>query len=195
VQRGEAVGTGKNKVNPKRSSVPKTIAPADVNLENALALLSLPRDVGPDAETSEMIVAGIGRFGPYIKLGGTYVSLKGDDNVLTIGLNRAVHLLASKPRKAPPKTLGNHPENGKPVFQKVGRWGPFVQHGQVMATLPKDANAESFTLDQAVELLKAKAGRAKAAKAPKKKAAGKTKKKAAPETAADPATNPNESSL
>jgi DNA topoisomerase-1 len=194
VQRGEQTGTGKNKIKPKRSSIPKTIAPADVNLEKALGLLSLPRDIGPDSETGEIIVAGIGRFGPYIKLGGTYVSLKGEDDVLTIGLNRAVHLLASKPRKAAPKVLGNHPDDGKPITQKVGRWGPYVQHGRVMATLPKGANADALTLEEAVQLLAAKEARAKGGKAPKSKAAGKSKKsskkKAAADHTADPPPNP-----
>jgi DNA topoisomerase-1 len=178
VQLGEAEGTGKKKTKPKRSSLTRSMDPADVDLAVALALLSLPRDVGPDAETGEMITAAIGRFGPYIKLGGTYVSLKGDDDVLTIGLNRAVHLMAEAPRKDPPRELGPHPKDSKPVTQRAGRWGPYVKHGKLMATLPKDMDKDSITLEQAVALLDAKAGKgSKGAKVGKrKKAKAKTAK-------------------
>ncbi|NQU59739.1 MAG: type I DNA topoisomerase, partial [Rhodospirillales bacterium] len=181
VQRGEETLEGKKKIKPKRSSVPKDMNPAEVDLARGLALLSLPRDVGIDPETNDMITAGLGRFGPFIKVGGTYVSLKGDDDVLSIGHNRAVELLADAPRKAPPKELGQHPGDKKPVIQKVGRWGPFVQHGKVMATLPKGTDPETVTLEDALVLLAAKAGKggkgAKKKAPPKKKAA---KKKAAP---------------
>ena len=124
-----------------------------------MALLSLPREVGPEPDTGEMISAAIGRFGPYIKLGGTYVSLKGDDDVLTIGLNRAVHLLADAPRKDPPRELGSHPKDNKPVTLRQGRWGAYVQHGKLMATLPKHLDKDSITLEQAIELLDAKAAK------------------------------------
>jgi len=183
VQRGEEALEGKKKNKPKRASIPKSSNPADVDLEIALGLLSLPRDVGIDEKTGDMITAGFGRFGPFIKVGGTYVSLKEGDDVLTIGLNRASHLLADVPRKAPPKELGSHPKDKKPVVQKVGRWGPFVQHGKLMATLPKGTDPDSVTLEQALELLDAKAkkngkGVKKVAK-PKKKKATKKKKPAA----------------
>ena len=145
------------KTKPKRGSIPKTMDPSIVNLEIALGLLALPRDVGPDPESGEMITAAIGRFGPYIKLGGTYVSLKGDDDVLTIGLNRAIHLMADAPRKDPPRELGKHPKDKKLITQRQGRWGPYVQHGRLMATLPKGMDKDSVTLEQALTLLKAKA--------------------------------------
>ena len=147
------------KTKPKRGSVPKTLDPSTIDLHIALGLLALPRDVGPDPETGEVITAAIGRFGPYIKLGGTYVSLKGDDDVLTIGLNRAVHLMANAPRKDPPRELGKHPKDKKPITQRQGRWGPYVQHGRLMATLPKDMDKDSVTLEQALSLLKAKAAK------------------------------------
>ncbi len=169
---------------PKRASLPKGLSPAAVDLETALGLLALPRDVGPHPETGDMITAGIGRFGPFIKMGGTYVSLKGDDDVLTVGLNRAVALFADKPRKDPPKELGKHPKDGKPVVQKAGRWGPYVQHGRLMASLPKGTDKDSVTLDQAVDLLAAKA--AKDGKAPAKK--GAQKKAPAKKTAARKST-------
>jgi DNA topoisomerase I len=176
VQLGEPEGEGKKKTKPKRSSLPRTLDPADVDLDKGLGLLSLPRDVGEHPETSDMITAAIGRFGPYIKMGGTYVSLKGDDDVLTVGLNRAVHLFADAPRKDPPKELGNHPKDGKPITQRSGRWGPYVKHGKLMATLPKDMDKDTVTLEQAVVLLDAKAG--KSGKGGKGSKAAKTKKRA-----------------
>ena len=179
VQRGEETVEGKKKIKPKRSSIPKDMNPADIDLKKALGLLSLPRDIGPDPETGDMITAGLGRFGPFIKVGGTYVSLKGEDDVLTIGLNRAVHLLADAPRKAPPKELGMHPDDDKPVVQKAGRWGPYVQHGRLMATLPKGTDPDTVTLEQAIELLAAKAAKSGKGAKKKKKAAPKKKKTAA----------------
>ena len=193
VQRGEETVEDKKKIKPKRASIPKTLNPANIDLGAALGLLSLPRDVGIDVETGEIITAGLGRFGPFIRVGGTYVSLKGDDDVLSIGLNRAQHLLADVPRKAPPKELGKHPDDKKPVTQKVGRWGPFVQHGKLMATLPKDTDPDTITLDKALELLAAKAARggngAKKKARPKKKAAAKKKKAPAKKKAATTAAS------
>ena len=162
VQLGEPEGEGKKKTKPKRSSLPRSLAPTDVDLDKALALLDLPREIGEHPETGEMMTAAIGRFGPYIKMGATYVSLKGDDDLLTIGLNRAVHLFANAPRKDPPRELGNHPKDGKPITQRVGRWGPYVKHGKLMATLPKEMDKDTITLEQAVTLLDAKHSKSKA---------------------------------
>ena len=154
--------------------------PAEIDLETALKLLALPRDVGPHPETGEMISAGIGRFGPYLKLGSTYKSLPADDDVLSIGLNRAVVLLAEAkkgPAQVPGRVVGDHPRDGKLVSLNNGRFGPYVKHGKVMASLPKAmaANADELTLQQAVELLDAKiakdGGKVPAAKAAKGKAA------------------------
>ncbi len=150
--------------------------PESVEFETALGLLSLPRLVGIDPVSGMEIRTNIGRFGPFLQVGGTYVSLKDDvDDVLTIGLNRAVDLLGDKPRKAPPKELGKHPEDKKPLLLKEGRWGPFIQHGRTMARLPKDVAMEDVTLEQAIEMVDAKSGKggAKAKAAPKKKAAKK----------------------
>jgi len=163
------------KIKPKRSSLPRTMSPASVDLDTAIGLLGLPRDVGEDPETGDMISAAIGRFGPYIKRGGTFVSLKGDDDVLTIGLNRAAHLMASAPKKDPPQEIGPHPKDKKLITMKQGRWGFFVQHGRTMATLPKGTEKDSVTLEMAVELLNAKSGK----KAPAKKKAAAKKKPAA----------------
>ncbi len=182
VQLGEAEQVGRKKTKPKRASLPKGMDPESLDLQKALALLSLPRFVGIDPQSGMEIRAGIGRFGPFIQVGGTYASLKDDDDdVLTIGLNRAVALLGDKPRKAPPKELGNHPKNKKPIMLKEGRWGPFVQHGRTMARLPKDMDKDALTLEDAIALIDAKSDGGKGTT--KKKAAPK-KKKAAPKKAA-----------
>ena len=171
VQLGEAV----EKTKPKRASLTKAMAPDSVDLQMALDLLALPRDIGPNPETGDMITAGIGRYGPYIRHGDVYVSLKGDDDVLEIGLNRAVVVLAEAPKKAQPKNLGSHPDDGKPVTLRSGRYGPYVQHGSLRANLPKGNSADDLTLEAAVEILTAKA--AKGGKGSKKPRAGKTKRR------------------
>ncbi|GGF36680.1 DNA topoisomerase 1 [Aliidongia dinghuensis] len=186
------LGEGDNGEKPKRVSLPKGMKPQDVALDTALGLLALPRDIGSHPETGEMIVAGIGRFGPYIKLGKTFKSLAADDDVLTIGINRAVSLLAepAKGGRAAPtplKTLGAHPADQAPIQVFKGRYGPYVAHDGVYATLPKGADPESFTLEQALELLaaqkaKPKAGKGRAGtKAAPKKAAAKAKAEPAAE--------------
>ncbi len=159
---------GRKPEKPKRASLPKTMEPDSVNLDRALGLLALPREIGVHPETGEKISAGIGRFGPYIKHGAAYVSLKKDDDVLTIGMNRVVDLIASAPKKDPPVELGVHPADGKPVTRRKGRFGPYVQHGRVMASIPKGASPESVTLDVALGLIAAKAGTKKKAPAKKK---------------------------
>jgi DNA topoisomerase-1 len=180
---------------PKRAGIPKGVSPDDVDLEKALGLLALPRDVGPHPEDGEMIVAGIGRFGPYVKHGKTYANIEDGDEVMSIGLNRAVTLIAEKilkPGKGrrfgadPGKALGDHPDKGGPIVVKKGRYGPYVSHDGVNATLPNDITPETVTLEQAVSLIdarvaagggKKKSARGKAAKAPAKK--GKAAKPAA----------------
>ena len=183
IQLGEAVAEGEN---PKRVSLPKGIKPAEVGLDIALGLLSLPRDIGTHPETGEMIIAGIGKFGPYIKLGKTFKSITADDDVLTIGINRSVSLLAepskgSRGAPTPLKTLGEHPADQAPVQVFKGRYGPYVAHDGVYASLPRDADPETFPLDKALELLalqkaKPKTGKSKSsAKPAPKKAAAKPK--------------------
>lgn len=185
VQLGEPEEGSKEK--PKRSSIPKHISPHDVDLDIALGLLSLPRTLGRDPETGDDVQAGIGRFGPYVKRGGTYVSLKDGDDVLSIGMNRARELLATKPRKAEPKELGKHPDDKKPVQLRDGRFGPYVQHGKTMASVPKGTTKDDVTLEMAVDLIAAKAG-SKGGKKPaaKKDAAKKSgaKKSATKKSAA-----------
>ncbi len=163
VQLGE--GNPETKEKPKRSGLPKGMAPDDVDLTIALGLLSLPRDVGKDPESGEMIIAGIGRFGSYVKLGKTYANLEQGDEVLNIGLNRAVTLIAEKkanPGKGrrfgadPGRSLGDHPDKGGPIVVKNGRYGAYVSHDGVNATLPGEKTPDSITLEEAISLLDAR---------------------------------------
>ncbi|MBE9556704.1 MAG: type I DNA topoisomerase [Proteobacteria bacterium] len=167
---------------PPRASLPRGMPATHVDLEKALALLSLPREVGVNANTGEMIVAGLGRFGPYVKHGTTYVSLKGDDDVLTIGLNRAVELVETAIEKKPPSTeIGVYPKDSKPISVGKGRFGPYVRHGKTFASLPKGMEMDAVTLEKAIELIDAKlakAGNGKTAKATKTPAKKPAKKKA-----------------
>lgn len=166
---------------PKRSSLPKTWSASDLDLEKALQLLSLPREVGLHPEDGKPITANLGRYGPYVHHEGTYANLTSPDEVFSVGLNRAVDALAEKRAKggrgrataAPLKELGEHPDGG-PVNVYEGRYGPYVKWAKVNATLPKDTDPQSVTLEQALELVNAKA-----AKAPKKATAKKTTTKTA----------------
>jgi DNA topoisomerase I len=200
LQLGEA-SKEKDAEKPKRAGIPKGVAPEDIDLERALALLSLPRDVGEHPEDGEMIIAGIGRFGPYVKHGKTYANLEDGDEVLNIGLNRAVTLIAEKKLKPgrgrrfgadPGKALGDHPDKGGPIVVKNGRYGPYVSHDGVNATLPSDMTPDTVTLEQAVTLIDARAaaggGKKKAAKGKKAKAEPKAEAKA--DTAAPSARRP-----
>jgi DNA topoisomerase-1 len=152
---------------PKRVSLPKGIDPAALTLETALKLLALPREVGRHPESGKPIKAGIGRFGPYIQHEKMYKSLEEGDDVLSIGLNRAVVLLAQpgKGRRAaaaPLREVGPHPADGKTIGAGVGRYGPYVKHGKIYASLPRDRTVEDITLDEAVALIDAKAARGSA---------------------------------
>ena len=177
---------------PKRSSLPKGTSAGGVDLETALKLLSLPRDVGAHPESGDMIQAGLGRYGPYLKYQGSFTSLKDGDDLLEIGLNRAVDLLAESAKKRG-RLLGEHPSGGE-VHLKAGRFGPYVEHNKLRATLPRGTDMTEVELPQAIELLAAKAakgggtakkGAAKKGTAKKKAAAKKgTAKKAAKKKAA-----------
>jgi DNA topoisomerase-1 len=161
---------------PKRAPIPRNMDVADVDLQKAIALLGLPREVGLHPESGEMIKAGIGRFGPFLVHQGKFKSIPADDpdGVLTIGLNRAVDLLAQQGKGrgngfGTIKELGAHPTDGKPVTLSKGRFGPYIKHGATNATLPKGATIEEITLAQALEILAAKKP-AKAGRKPGKKA-------------------------
>ncbi|MGQ3674726.1 type I DNA topoisomerase [Xanthobacter sp. TB0139] len=158
------LGEAKDKEKPKRSSLPKGLAPADVDLETALKLLALPREVGAHPDDGAPILAGIGRYGPYVQHGRIYANLEEGDDVLTLGLNRAVALIAEKASKgrggrgAPAgRELGEHPTLGGSVTVRAGRFGPYANHGKINATLPKTVDPEAITLEEAVQLIDAKA--------------------------------------
>jgi DNA topoisomerase-1 len=200
VQQGEP-DPGDKKAKPRRTSLPRGMEGDAITLEQALGLLSLPRLIGLHPETKLPIEAGLGRFGPYVRMGTIFGSLDRDDDILAVGLNRAVDVLAKK--MASTRILGAHPKNAEPVQVRKGRFGPYVQHGQTVANLPKGVMMEDITLDQALSLLaekgkalkprggaKGRGAKAKAApaeetktvkKAPAKpKAAPSSKTKAAP---------------
>ena len=185
VQRGE----GKEA---KRSSLPKGWTPDTIDLERALALLSLPRDVGQHPETQKMISAGIGRYGPFLLHDGTYANLESVEDVFTVGINRAVTILAEKQAKggarrgaaAVLKDLGEHPDGGGKVTVRDGRYGPYANFGKVNATLPKDKDPASVTLEEAVALIAEKAGKAGKTKSGGAKKTSKAKKPAAAKTGA-----------
>ena len=189
IQLGEQEKGSKEK--PKRSGIPKTWKAEDVGLEKALMLLSLPRAVGPHPEDGEMIEAGLGRYGPFVKHGKTYANLPNVEDAFEVGLNRAVTLIAEK--KANPrgrqaakalKELGAHPETGDPVNVMEGRYGPYVKHRKTNATLPRGVEPADVALEQALELIAAKEKKPPRKKAAKKKAAKKkTTKKATKKTA------------
>jgi len=178
---------------PKRASLPKGWTAAIMDLEKALRLLRLPREVGKHPEDGKPIVAGIGRYGPFVEHAGTYANLSGAEEVFEVGLNRAVDLIAQKRAGGSRgrgeaqalKELGAHPTDGQPIRILSGRYGPYIKHGSTNANVPRNADPQTVTLEQALALLaereakggsKKKPARAAKAKAePKAKAEGKAK--------------------
>ena len=164
VQRGEAT---EGNPKPPRASLPKGWDPTEMTLEKALMLLDLPRVIGPHPEDGEPVEAGIGRYGPYVKHGRLYANLPEVDEVFTIGMNRAVELLAQKASRSrggrsaasPLKELGEHPEKGGPVNVMDGRYGPYVKWGKINATLPKGVEPADVTMETALRLLEEKAAK------------------------------------
>jgi DNA topoisomerase-1 len=194
LQLGEAVDGEK----PKRASIPKGFDPNTIDLETALKFLSLPREIGVHPETGKAITANFGRFGPFVFHDGTYANLDSADEVFTIGINRAVDVIAEKkakgggPRSRPGalKDLGPHPEGGGNIQVMSGRYGPYVKFGKVNATLPKDKDPTAVTLDEAIALIAERAAKpgggkkkASAKKAPARKAVKKPARKTAVESA------------
>ncbi len=170
----------------KRSSLPPSLQPDDIDLEIALKLLALPREVGTHPETGETITAGINRYGPFVQHQRQFVRLPPDEDVLSIGMNRALTLIAENPAKGRGHTeakalkeLGPHPADGEPVKVLDGRFGPYVKHGKVNASLPKGKSADDLLMAEAVELLAARAAKAGGGKgkgkAPAKAKAGNGK--------------------
>jgi DNA topoisomerase-1 len=167
-QQGEQIKDSKTR--PRRTSLPRGMDGSTITLEQALALLSLPRLVGLHPESQEPIEAGLGRFGPFVKMGGIFASLDKDDDVLVLGLNRAVDLLAQK--LASVRSMGQHPKDKEPVLVRKGRFGPYAQHAGMIANLPRDLAMDDITLEQAVALLaeKGKPMKARGGKKPVRKA-------------------------
>nr|WP_321979992.1 type I DNA topoisomerase [uncultured Cohaesibacter sp.] len=199
---GPYVQLGEEK-KPPRSSIPKGWDIETIDLEKALKLLSLPREVGEHPEDGKMITAGLGRYGPFVLHDGTYANLQSVEDIFSVGLNHAVSLLAEKRanggrrRTAQSlKELGEHPDGGGAITVKSGRYGPYVNHGKINATLPKDMKPEDVTLEQALELIAAKAEKSPAKKTAAKKTTAKkttakkttTKKAAAKKTTAKKST-------
>lgn len=177
VQLGEAEEGNK----PKRMGLPKGLTPDLVDLDLALKLLGLPREVGAHPETGDMMKASLGRYGPYVQHGRIYASLPNWEEVFEVGVNRAVDLIAEKQKKGggpgAGRHVGDHPDDGKKITAAVGRYGPYVKYGRTYASLPKDISVDEVTLDQAVVLINEKLAKkgAKAKPAAKKKAPAKKK--------------------
>jgi DNA topoisomerase-1 len=172
VQRGEADPEDKKK-KPRRTSLTRGMDGDAITLDMALGLLSLPREIGLHPETKQTIEVGIGRFGPYVRMGAVYGSLDKDDDVLSVGINRAVDVLAKK--LASVRSMGPHPSDKEPVTVRKGRFGPYVQHGQKVANLPRDVSMDDITMAQAVTLLAEKGKQLKPKGARGKKANGRGK--------------------
>jgi DNA topoisomerase-1 len=186
IQLGEAVKGSKEK--PKRMALTAGVSPLEVTMEQALALLSLPREIGLHPESSKIITAGLGRFGPYLLHDGKYTSLPKDDDILTIGINRAVVVIAEakskvKAKVEPLRIIGPHPEDGKDVAIFDGRYGVYISYNKLNATLPKTLEVATVTMEQALELLAAQAEK-KGIKKPAAKKAADAKKPAAKKPAA-----------
>jgi DNA topoisomerase-1 len=186
---------------PKRASLPKDWPPAAMDLDKAIRLLRLPREVGAHPDDGKPIVAGIGRYGPYVAHDGTYANLPNADEVFEVGLNRAVAVLAEKRAGRSGRSsggaealaeLGAHPADGQPVRVLAGRYGPYIKHAATNANVPRGADPAALTLDEAVKLLAEReakgpgkgrrgrpAARATAAKTAKAAAPAKVKKPAA----------------
>ncbi|WP_187971915.1 type I DNA topoisomerase [Aquibium microcysteis] len=186
VQRGE----GKEA---KRASLPKGWTPDTIDHEKALALLSLPRNVGQHPESGKMISAGLGRYGPFLLHDGVYANLDSIEDVFSVGINRAVSVLAEKiaaraaggrrgGTAAALKDLGDHPDGGGKITVRDGKYGPYVNYGKVNATLPKGTEPLAVTVEEALALIAEKAGKSGTGKSGAGKSA--TAKKAAPKKAA-----------
>ena len=143
---------------PKRTSIPKLVNAKGIDLKKALAFLSLPRLIGKHPETGQDISAGIGRYGPYLKYDINFISIPADETVINIGLNHAVVLIGENSEKLG-KILGDHPDGNGKVLAKSGRFGPYVEYNKIRATLPKSISLEEINLDQAIELIIAKAAK------------------------------------
>ena len=196
VQRGEVSDDNKK---PPRQSIPKDWPPADVDLEKALRLLSLPRQIGPHPEDGIMVWSNIGRYGPYLKhsastsdRGGTNANLADIEEVFTVGMNHAVQLLAEKIASRggrgvaakPLKELGEHPDLEGPINIMKGKYGPYVKWEKINATIPSDIEPEDLSIDHALILINEKIAKSPKKRKPAKKKVGSKKKSATKKTSA-----------
>ncbi len=183
---------------PRVRAFPRALNAESVDLEYALKLLSLPREIGKHPETGKPITANFGRFGPYVASDGQYASLESAEEVFTVGINRAVTLLAERKAKGKGrrqaealKELGAHPEGGAPVKVLKGRYGPYVSDGTTNATIPEGIEPTSVTMEQAVEWLAARAAKGSSKKKPARKAKAAPKKEAAAKPPPSPRRKPS----
>jgi len=174
IQRGEV---SEETPKPQRASLPKGWEASEIDLLKALQLLELPREIGKHPEDGEAVEAGIGRYGPFVKHGRLYANIKEVDEVFTIGMNRAVEVLALKASSTgrgsatakPLKELGEHPDGGGPVNVMDGKYGPYVKWGKINATLPKDVEPTSVDLETAMMLISEKSKKGTTKKKKRKK--------------------------
>ncbi|RMG40136.1 MAG: type I DNA topoisomerase [Planctomycetota bacterium] len=158
---------------PKRVSIPKTIDPETIDRETALKLLALPRELGTHPETGQPVLAGIGRYGPYVQHGRTYKSLGPQDDVATITLERALELLKQARSREPIRELGRHPDDGEPIAIYSGRYGPYIKYGKLNVTLPKGREPQEVTLEEALDLIREKQAKGSARSRGRTRKAGK----------------------
>lgn len=178
---------------PKRTSIPAGMAMEDVDMEKALFLLSLPKDLGQHPALGKPIKLGIGRFGPYVVCDGDFRSIPKAQPLFDVDFDFAMNLL-SQPKKgrgaaAPLKEFGDHPETGDKIQLLNGKYGPYIKCGKINASVPEDIAVEAVTLEKALELIEARAGtmkkgKGKKAKTPKAEAKTESKVTAAPKAKA-----------
>jgi len=187
VQLGEV--NKEEKTKPKRVSWPKEMPLEQADLASALKLLALPRELGLHSESGKKVIVNIGRFGPYIGHDGKFKSIPKTDSIFDIGMDRALELLAqARDGNTVLRVLGDHPDDKASVEVCSGRYGPYVRHGKINATLPKSVSPDEITLEEGLELIAAKAAKGGGkAKKPAAKKAGATKIK----TAAKPKAKSN----
>ena len=164
------LGEGQDGEKPKRASLPKETRLEDVELSHALRLLALPRTVGVDPKSGEEVVAGLGRYGPFVRRGKTFASLASEDQLFTVEIEEAVSLLDQKKAgRSVLRELGPHPKTGSDVQILSGRFGPYVTDGTANASLGKGMDPEELTMEEAVEMIAQAAMRRKSGRKSRKR--------------------------
>ncbi len=174
LQRGEVLDKKSSKKKPKRVALPKNFDPKTITLQSACQLLSLPRTIGEHPQTAKEVKAGIGRFGSFLLHDGAYTGLGEQDDVMSIGINRAVVVIAEGGSDG--RALGPHPKDAKPVLVKKGRFGFYIKHDGINASLPRIFEPDEISLEQAIEVIEKKIAKAKADGGARKPFARKAKK-------------------